>query len=93
VNIPGGFIDIGSKRFNVQTSGTYSTLEDVASTIINSRGKETVFVRDIAHIGFEDEEAWFDYRVENHPEFLERVAEARKALRAGLGVPLEDVGT
>ena len=44
-------------------------------------------------IGFEDEEAWFDYRVENHPEFLERVAEARKALRSGLGVPLEDVST
>ena len=42
-------------------------------------------------IGFEDEEAWFDYRVENHPEFLERVARARDALRAGRGVRLEDV--
>jgi len=42
-------------------------------------------------IGFEDEEAWFDYRVEHHPEFLERVAKAREALKAGLGVPLEDV--
>src|SRR3990170_1773124 len=37
-------------------------------------------------IGFEDEEAWIDYRIENHPEFLERVAEARKALREGRGV-------
>jgi prevent-host-death family protein len=43
-------------------------------------------------IGFEDEEAWFDYRLENHPEFLERVAEARAALRAGEGVRLEDIG-
>jgi len=43
-------------------------------------------------IGFEDEEAWFEYRLENHPEFLDRVAEARKALRAGEGVRLEDVG-
>ncbi|MGH7286511.1 MAG: type II toxin-antitoxin system Phd/YefM family antitoxin [Myxococcota bacterium] len=42
-------------------------------------------------IGFEDEEAWIDYRIENHPEFLERVAGARKALREGRGVPIEDV--
>jgi prevent-host-death family protein len=44
-------------------------------------------------IGFEDEEAWIDYRLENHPQFLERVAEARDALRAGKGVRLEDLGT
>jgi prevent-host-death family protein len=42
-------------------------------------------------IGFEDEEAWIDYRIENHPEFLERVAEARKALREGQGARLEDL--
>jgi prevent-host-death family protein len=41
-------------------------------------------------IGFEDEEAWFDYRLEHHPEFLQRVAEAREALRAGRGVRLEE---
>ena len=44
-------------------------------------------------IGFEDEEGWIDYRIENHPEFLERVAEAREALRAGRGVRLEDVAS
>ena len=42
-------------------------------------------------IGFEDEEAWIDYRIENHPEFLERVVEARKALREGRGARLEDL--
>src|SRR5512147_741970 len=42
-------------------------------------------------IGFEDEEAWVNYRIENHPEFLERVAAARKAMREGRGVRLEDV--
>ena len=44
-------------------------------------------------IGFEDEEAWIDYRLENDPEFLERVAEAREAIRAGKGVRLEELGT
>jgi prevent-host-death family protein len=42
-------------------------------------------------IGFESEEDWLDYRLEHHPEFLRRVAEARDALRAGRGVRLEDL--
>ena len=44
-------------------------------------------------IGFEDEEAWLEYRLENHPEFLDRVADARAALRAGRGIRLEDIGS
>ena len=42
-------------------------------------------------IGFGDEEAWIEYRIENHPGFLDRIAGARKALRDGRGVRLEDV--
>ena len=42
-------------------------------------------------IGFQTEEDWVDYRLEHHPEFLRRVAEARKALDEGCGVRLEDV--
>jgi len=42
-------------------------------------------------IGFESEDDWFDYRLEHHPEFLRRVATARDALKAGHGVPLEDL--
>jgi prevent-host-death family protein len=42
-------------------------------------------------IGFGSEEDWFDYRLEHHPEFLRRVAEAREGLRSGRGVRLEDL--
>ncbi len=42
-------------------------------------------------IGFESEDDWFDYRLENDPRFLDRVAAARASLRAGRGVRLEDV--
>ena len=42
-------------------------------------------------IGFQDEEAWVDYQIANHPEFLERVARAREALRSGQGIKLEDI--
>ena len=42
-------------------------------------------------IGFQSEDDWFDYRLEHHPEFLRRVAEARDALKGGRGVRLEDL--
>jgi len=42
-------------------------------------------------IGFETEDDWFDYRLEHHPEFLRRVAEARAAFKSGRGVRLEDL--
>ena len=42
-------------------------------------------------IGFESEEDWFDYKLENDPRFLERVDKARKSLRSGQGTKLEDV--
>ncbi len=42
-------------------------------------------------IGFESEDDWFEYRLENDPRFLHRIDEARKSLRAGRGVRLEDV--
>ena len=42
-------------------------------------------------IGFESEDDWFEYRLENDPRFLGRIEKARKSLRAGKGVRLEDV--
>jgi prevent-host-death family protein len=42
-------------------------------------------------IGFDSEEDWFDYRLENDPRFLRRIEQARASLRAGLGVKLQEV--
>jgi prevent-host-death family protein len=42
-------------------------------------------------IGFESEDDWFDYKLENDPRFLQRIEEARKSLRAGRGTRLEEV--
>jgi prevent-host-death family protein len=41
-------------------------------------------------IGFGSENDWFDYRLENDPRFLRRIEKARRSLRAGRGVRLED---
>jgi prevent-host-death family protein len=42
-------------------------------------------------IGFRDDDDWFDFRLENDPAFLARIARARASLRAGKGIPWEDV--
>ena len=42
-------------------------------------------------IGFESEDDWFEYRLENDPRFRQRIEKARASLRDGRGVRLEDV--
>ncbi len=42
-------------------------------------------------IGFESEDDWFDYRLENDPRFLARIEAVRRSVCAGRGVKLEDV--
>jgi len=42
-------------------------------------------------IGFQSEDDWFEYRLETDPRFLRRIAKARKSLRAGRGVRVEDL--
>ena len=42
-------------------------------------------------IGFESEDDWFDYRLENDPRFLERIDKARSSLRRGQGTRLDDL--
>ena len=44
-------------------------------------------------IGFESEDDWFEYRLENDPRFLRRIEQARSSLQAGRGRRLEEVET
>jgi len=60
-----------------------ATKEDV---VITRHGKPAGVL-----IGFESEDDWFDFRLENDPRFHERIAKARENLRTGRGVRLEDL--
>jgi len=42
-------------------------------------------------IGFESEDDWFDYRLENDPRFRSRIEAARASIKAGRGTRLEDI--
>ena len=44
-------------------------------------------------IGFESEDDWFEYQLENDSRFLARIESARQSLRKGLGVRIEDFDT
>lgn len=42
-------------------------------------------------IGFESDDDWFEFRLENDPQFLKRIARARTSIRAGRGIPWASV--
>ncbi len=56
VNIPGGYVDIGTKRFNIHTSGNYKTIDDIRNTIVHTDGSKIVFLKDVADIDFDYED-------------------------------------
>ncbi len=51
-NIPGGNIDIGTRRFNIKTSGSYDSLEEIRNTIIRTSGDKILYLRDLAAVNF-----------------------------------------
>ncbi|HWB93521.1 MAG TPA: efflux RND transporter permease subunit [Puia sp.] len=56
VNIPGGSVDMGSRKFNIKTSGDYKTVDEVRNTIVSSIGGKIIYVKDIADVDFNYEE-------------------------------------
>lgn len=73
-----------------------SEVKDDLSRYLREAGKEEIVITRHGKpagilIGFESEEDWFDYRLENDPRFLRRIEQARSSMRAGRGVKLEDL--
>ncbi len=50
LNIPGGPLDIGHKKFNIKTSGFYERIEDIQNTVIHARQGTPVLLKDVADI-------------------------------------------
>ena len=61
-------------------------LAEVDEIVITRHGKPAGVL-----IGFQSEDDWLDYRIENDPKFLSRIEAARRDVRAGRGVRLEDL--
>jgi len=65
----------------------YLRLAEAEEIVITRHGRPAGVL-----IGFASEDDWFEYRLEHHPEFLRRIAEARAALREGRGTSLDAIG-
>jgi len=61
-NIPGGKVDIGRKSYNIKTSGSFETIDDLKNTVIPLDGGEIVYLHDIAEVEFRDEESGHEAR-------------------------------
>lgn len=62
-NIPGGNLDIGSRRFNIRTSGSYQTLDEIRNIIVHAFGEKVVFLKDISDVRFDYEDNLYLARV------------------------------
>jgi multidrug efflux pump subunit AcrB len=55
-NVPGGSVDVGVRRYNIRTSGSYTSLQQIGDTVIGAGAAGLVKVRDIADVSWETEE-------------------------------------
>ena len=65
----------------------YVRMAESEAIVITRHGKPAGVL-----LGFASEDDWFDYRLEHDPRFLQRVERARRNLRRGKGVKLEETG-
>jgi prevent-host-death family protein len=73
-----------------------SEIKDDLSRFLREAGKQEIVITRHGKpagvlIGFDSEDDWFDYKLENDPRFLERIEQARRSLKAGRGIRLEDM--
>ena len=73
-----------------------SEAKDDLSRILRQAEKEDVIITRHGKpagilIGFKSEDDWFEYRLQNDARFLSRVEAARRSLKAGQGISIEDL--
>lgn len=79
LNIPGGSLRAGERKFNVQTSGDYADIDEVRNTVIFAAGGKTVFLKDIARIDHANGEPTHICRANGHRAvFITATMQARK---------------
>src|SRR4029453_66638 len=51
-NVPAGSVDVGRRRFNVKTDGTYADIEEVRNTVVGGSPGALVRLRDVATVSW-----------------------------------------
>jgi multidrug efflux pump subunit AcrB len=66
VNIPGGSIEIGAKKFNIKTGEGYKSLDEVENTVVGSNMGNLVYLKDVASVSWKDEDLRYFGRYNGH---------------------------
>ena len=71
-------------------------VKDRLSRYLREAGKEQIVITQHGKpagvlIGFESEDDWFEYKLENDPRFLKRISQARSSIRSGKGIRWEEI--
>jgi hypothetical protein len=61
-SIPGGSVDVGLRKYNLKTSGSYETLEEIADTVVTGREGRVVKLRDVATVDWDASEVRYTGR-------------------------------
>jgi multidrug efflux pump subunit AcrB len=56
ISVPGGAVEVGLRRYNLRTSGSYTSLDQIADTVVGAGGGRLVKVRDVAGVSWDTEE-------------------------------------
>ena len=62
-NVPGGSVDLGTRRMNVKTHGAYETVEQVRQTVVGTAGGQLARLRDVADVEWGYADASHDARL------------------------------
>ncbi|MGF7218468.1 multidrug efflux pump subunit AcrB [Spirosoma lacussanchae] len=69
-NVPGGSVQVGTRKFNVKTAGKYESLDQIRNTIVSTSGQKIVYLRDIADVSENLDDETHITRLDGHRAVL-----------------------
>ena len=69
-NIPGGSIQVGTRKFNIKTAGDYQSMDEIKNTIVSTNGQKIIRLGDIADVGYNLEDETHITRLDGHRSVL-----------------------
>ena len=70
INIPGGNVQVGVRKFNVKTSGDYKSVDEIKNTIVYSNAGKNVLLKDVADVELDYEDRGHITRLNGHRSVL-----------------------
>lgn len=92
LSLPGGSVTAGTRKFNVKTSGSYRTLDEVRNTVVGGNGAALVRLKDVARVEWSHEDLRHIGRYNGHRAAFvtakmkdgQRIGMVREAIEAEL---------